>query len=66
MNIKTIGDLKEALRGIPDDREILVRDGNCKCYKLEGVHLAEERKNFNFVEVMGYYTNYYCVFDLEK
>lgn len=64
--IETIGELKEALRGIPDDREILVRDGNCKCYKLEGIHLAEERKTFSFVETGGWYTNFYCMFDLKK
>lgn len=65
--IKTIGELKKALRGIPDDREILIRDGNCKCYKLEGVHLAEERKNFvGFADMGGWYTHFYCMFDLEK
>ena len=65
MGIKTIGELKEALRGIPDDREILVRDGNCKGYKLESIHLAKERKNFNFTDI-GWYTKFYCMFDLEK
>lgn len=66
MIIKTIGDLKEALREIPNDREILIKDGNCKCYKLEGVHLAEERKNFSFADMGGWYTHFYCIFDLEK
>ena len=56
----------ERLREIPNDREILIRDGNCKCYKLEGVHLAEERKNFSFADVGGWYTHFYCIFDLEK
>lgn len=64
--IKTIGDLKEALRDIPNDREILVKDGNCKSYKLEGVHLEEERHNFSFADIGGWYTNFYCILDLEK
>ena len=64
--IKTIGDLKRVLREIPDDREILVKDGNGKRYKLESVHLAEERENYNFSDIGGWYTNFYCVLDLEK
>lgn len=64
--IKTIGELKKALREIPDDREILVRDGDCKRYKLESVHLAEERENYIFSDIGGWYTNFYCILDLEK
>ena len=63
--IKTVGELKEVLRGIPDDREILIKDGNGKSYKLEDIHLAEERKNFNFGD-FGWYTSLYCILDLEK
>lgn len=64
--IKTIGDLKEALRDIPNDREVLIRDGNGKGYKLEGVHLTEERKDFSFGDVGGWYTHSYCIFDLDN
>lgn len=64
--IKTVGDLKEALRDIPNDREVLIRDGNCKCCKLKGVHLEEERKDFSFGDVGGWYTHLYCIFDLEN
>lgn len=55
--IKTVGDLKEALRDIPNDREILIKDGNCKCCKLKGVHLEEERKNFTSFDIGGWYTH---------
>lgn len=68
MIIKTVGDLKNALRGIPDDYEIKVSDGSLRL-DLESVTKTDERKTFGDSFGSGYsgwYTNHYCMLNLEK
>lgn len=68
MIIKTVKDLKNALRGIPDDYEIKISDGNLRL-DLESVAKIDERKTFGGSFGHGYsgwYTNHYCMLNLEK
>lgn len=68
MIIKTVGDLRNALRGIPGDYEIKVSDGNLKL-NLASVTKTDERKTFGDSFGYGYsgwYTNHYCMLNLEK
>lgn len=68
MIIKTVGDLKNALRGIPGDYEIKVSDENRKL-NLESVTKIDERKTFGDSFGSGYsgwYTSHYCMLNLEK
>lgn len=67
MIIKTVEDLRDALRGIPGDYEIKVSDGNLKL-NLASVTKADERKTFGDSFGHGYsgwYTNHYCMLNLE-
>ena len=68
MIIKTVEDLRDALRGIPGDYEIKVSDGNLRL-DLESVTKIDERKTFGDSFGHGYsgwYTNQYCMLNLEK
>lgn len=68
MIIKTVKDLKNALRGIPDDYEIKVSDENLRL-NLVSVSTTDERKTFgdSFGSGdFGWYTNHYCMLNLEK
>lgn len=68
MIIKTVEDLRNALRDIPGDYEIKVSDGNLRL-NLVGVSITDERKNFgdSFGSGdFGWYTNHYCMLNLEK
>lgn len=68
MIIKTVEDLRNALRGIPGDYEIKVSDGNLRL-NVASVTKTDERKTFgdSFGSGdFGWYTNHYCMLNLEK
>lgn len=68
MIIKTVEDLRNALRGIPGDYEIKVSDGSLKL-NLASVTKTDERKTFgdSFDSGdFGWYTNHYCILNLEE
>lgn len=68
MIIKTVEDLRNALRGIPVDYEIKVSDGNLRL-NVASVTKTDERKTFGDSFGSGYsgwYTNHYCMLNLEK
>ena len=56
-----VKELRELIRNMNDESEVIVKEYNGSTHNVKSVEEVHERRNYDFGETFGWYTNYKCI-----